>query len=40
MTSEDAGAAEGLKSYGACYVPALADDCLTALPTYDGSFAG
>lgn len=38
--SEDAGAAEGLQSYGACYVPALAEDCLTALPTYDGSFAG
>ena len=31
--SEDAGAAEGLQSYGACYVPALADDYLTALPT-------
>ena len=38
--AEDADAAEGLKSYGACYVPAIAEEYLTGLPAYDGGFAG
>ena len=36
----DADAATGLKVYGACYVPAIEEEYLTALPTYDGGFAG
>ena len=36
----DADAAPGLKVYGACYVPAIEEEYLTALPTYDGGFAG
>lgn len=33
-----AGADNGLKTYGAYYVPAIADEYIADMPTYDGSF--
>lgn len=35
---DDMSAANGLKTYGAYYVPAIAEEYIADMSTYDGSF--